>query len=88
MLSRFLRVDVLETSSVARVSAGGGPGVGPGGISREGGCKNEGCDEFEWSVIRASLSIMIVVGSEAGPAGGWTRGAITGGVLVLFELLT
>ena len=70
------------------VSAGGGPGVGPGGISRERGCENESCDEFEWSVIKTSPSIMIVVGSEAGPAGGCTRGAGTGGILALFELLT
>lgn len=81
-------MDVLEASSVTRVSAGGGPGVGPDGISREGGCKNESCDEFEWSVIRASPSIMIAVGSEAGPVGGWTRGAIMGGILDLFEFLT
>ena len=88
MLSCFLRLDIPEASSVVRESAGGGPGVGLGVISREGGCKNEDCDKFGIFIIRASPSTVIVVGSETGSIGGWIGDAGMSGAWDLFGLLT
>ena len=70
MLSRFWRLDVPSAMSAASVSAGGGPGIGHGGISREGGCKSEDWDEFTRSLIRALPSTVIVVGPDTRPVDG------------------
>jgi len=85
-LSRLLFVR--STSSVVRVSAGGGPGVGPGEMSREGGCESEDCDEFGRSLRRVLPSTVIVVGSGIGPVDGWIGCVGIGCVRVLFGFLT
>lgn len=69
---------------MARVSAGGGPGVGPGGISREGGCESEVWDGLSRSLIRVLSSIMIVFCSGTGSI----DGRAVGGMWVLFGFLT
>ena len=73
---------------MARVSAGGGSGVGPGEISREGGWESESWDKFDRFIIGALPSTMTVVGSGIGPIGGWVGGVGTGGIWVFFGLLT
>jgi len=83
-LSRLSRLDELEVISLARISADGGPGIGPGGISREGGCESEDCDVFARPLMSTSPSAVIVVGPEVGP----THGVGIGGAWVLFSFLT
>jgi len=87
VLSRLSRLDVLAAISAARLSTGGGPGMGRGGISREGGCESEDCDEFGRSLMRALPSTVIAVGSGIGPANEWADGIGMSGV-VLFGFLT
>ena len=88
MLSRSLRLDILEVTSAARSWAGEGPGMGCGGMSREGGYWSEDCDGFERPLMSASPSIVIVVGSGIGRIGGLVGGVGTGGTWVLFGSLT
>jgi hypothetical protein len=88
MLSCFLRLDVLDVSSAARDSAGGGPGTGRGGISREGGCESEDRDEFNRPPMRTLPSIVIVLGSGIGPTHGWVGDGGTGGICALFGFFT
>jgi len=88
MLSCFLRSVALEVSAVARFSTDGGPGVGRGGISREGGWESEACDEFDRSLMRLLPSIVIVVGSRIGPIDGCVGDVGIGDTWVLFGFLT
>jgi hypothetical protein len=67
MLSCFRRLDDQSVISAARASAGGGPGIGRGGMSREGGCGSEDWDEFARSLMRALPSTVIVAGPESWP---------------------
>jgi len=60
-LSRLSGLDVLDVISLARFSADGGPGIGPGGISREGGCESEDCDAFDRPLMSASPSTTTVL---------------------------
>lgn len=88
-LSCFLRLDVPEVISAARSSASGGPGVGRGGMSREGGYESEDCEAFGRSPISVLPSTVIVVGSEGvGPIHGWMEDVGIGGGWVLFGFLT
>jgi len=63
----FSSLDDHSVISAARASAGGGPGIGRGGISREGGCGSDDWDEFARSLMRALPSTVIVVGPENWP---------------------
>ena len=87
MLSCFLRLDVLEAISAARLSGSGGPGMGRGGTSREGGGESEDWDEFGRPLMSAFPSIVMVVGSGIWPNDGKEDEGI-GGAWVLFGFLT
>ena len=87
-LSRLSRLDVLEVISPARFSADRGPGVGFGGISREGGCESDDCDAFDRPLISASPSTVTVRGPGGGPIHWYVGGVGIGGALALFSFLT
>lgn len=87
-LSCFWRLDVPPVVSMARVSAGVGPGLGRGGISRDGGCKKEDWDEFIRSLIRAPPSTVMVVGRETWPDNWSAVNVGTGGMWILSGFLT
>lgn len=73
---------------MARASTSGGPGVGSGGVSREGGCEREDCDEFGRPLIRVLSSVVIVIGSEPEPIDGRVGGIGMGGVWAFSGFLT
>jgi len=60
-LSRLSGLDVLAVISPKRFSADGSPGIGFGGISREGRCESEDCDTFDGPSISASPSTTTVL---------------------------
>ena len=60
-LSRLSGLDVLAVISLARFSADGGPWIGPGGISRDGGWASEDCETFDGPLMSASPSTTTVL---------------------------
>lgn len=86
-LSRFCRLEVASVIPVASASAGGGPGTGCGGISREGGWESEDWDEFAKSLMRLFPSTVIVVEPENWPVCVPVNVGI-GGMLFLLGFLT
>ena len=88
-LSRLSGLDVLEVIPLARFSADGGPGIGPGGgISREGGCESDDCDAFDGPLMSASPSTITVLCPYNWPTHGFVMGVGAGGAWVLFSFLT